>query len=110
MEHLNRCQHIHLRRRATWQVPPRIALAEVSVLGKFRREAAVLAAYLSQFENTDSDYAQHSPYVGITGESRARTHADYQQACRWIAATECTDGDIVALTRMRRRYGFPTEP
>jgi len=80
------------------------------VLGKFRREAAVLAAYLSQFENTDSDYAQHSPYVGITGESRARTHADYQQACRWIAATECTDGDIVALTRMRRRYGFPTEP
>ncbi|WP_257233049.1 hypothetical protein [Rhodococcus qingshengii] len=77
------------------------------MLNRFRREAAVLAAYLSQFE---TDYAEHSPYVGITGESRAQTHADHQKACRWIAATECTEDDIAALTRMRRRYGFPTEP
>ncbi|AKE01497.1 hypothetical protein XU06_31680 (plasmid) [Rhodococcus erythropolis] len=80
------------------------------MLNRFRREAAVLAAYLSQFENTDTDYAQHSPYIGITGESRAQTHADYQQACRWIAATECTDNDIAALAHMRRRHSFPTEP
>ncbi|MBS3695651.1 hypothetical protein KGD90_31105 [Rhodococcus qingshengii] len=84
-------------------------MAEVCVLNRFRREAAVLAAYLSQFETDDTDYAEHCPYVGITGESRARPHADYQQACRWIAATACTDDDIAALARMRRRYGFPTE-
>ncbi|MDE8649717.1 hypothetical protein PXH69_32615 [Rhodococcus qingshengii] len=80
------------------------------MLSKFRREAAVLAAYLSQFDNTDTAYAQQSPYVGMTDKTRAQMHADYQQACRWLAAIEYTDADIAALAHMRRRYGFPTEP
>ena len=29
------------------------------------------------------------------------THADSQQACRWIAATACTDDDVA---HMRRRF------
>ncbi|MFI5436641.1 hypothetical protein ACHMZP_33380 [Rhodococcus baikonurensis] len=77
------------------------------MLSKFRREAAVLAAYLAQFEDTGTDYAHHGSYLGITSETRAQTHADYVQTCRWIVATECTDAD--ALAHMRRHYGFPTE-
>jgi hypothetical protein len=92
------------------QANSRIVVAEVSVLSKFRREAAVLGAYLSQFKNTDTEDAERSPYVGVTDETQAQTHADYQQACQWIAATACTDADIAALAHMRRHYGFPTEP
>lgn len=78
------------------------------MLTKFRREAAILAAYLSQFENPpDTDNAEHLP-TGVTPpESHAQAHADYQQACQWLAATACTDDDVAALAHMRRHYGFP---
>ncbi|WP_209448843.1 hypothetical protein [Rhodococcus qingshengii] len=76
------------------------------MLTKFRREAAILAAYLSQFENPDTDNAEHLP-TGVTPESPAQAHADYQQACQWLTATACTDDDMAALAHMRRHYGFP---
>ena len=64
---------------------------------KFRREAAVLAAYLAQFDNTDST---------TTGHDRLRS--DYLQASAWAAATEPSSDDRAALARMRRHYGFPS--
>ncbi|MDJ0441440.1 hypothetical protein [Rhodococcus qingshengii] len=88
--------------------PSHIVATEVTVLSKFRREAALLAAYLSQFENTDTDDSEHLPAAGVTPESQAQTHADYRQACQWLATTKCTDDDIAALARLRRQYGFPT--
>lgn len=64
---------------------------------KFRREAAVLAAYLAQFDDTDITTAGHD-----------RLRSDYLQASAWAAVTEPSSDDTAALARMRRYYGFPS--
>ncbi|MFF1555779.1 hypothetical protein ACFVX3_32685 [Rhodococcus erythropolis] len=64
---------------------------------RFRREAAVLAAYLAQFDYTDRTAAVHE-----------RLRGDYLQASAWTAVTEPSRDDTAALARMRRYYGFPS--
>jgi hypothetical protein len=63
---------------------------------QFRREAAVLAAYLAQFANPDTD-----------DTSQARLHDDYLQATRWATAAEPSSDDITALAELRLHHGFP---
>ncbi|MCQ4129177.1 hypothetical protein NOU13_32240 [Rhodococcus erythropolis] len=79
------------------------------MLSKFRRDAAVLAAYLAQFENTDTNCADpHTAATALTPEERRQRRHDYADSLAWAAATQVNDDDIAALTRMRQRYGFPT--
>ncbi|MCW2295524.1 hypothetical protein [Rhodococcus erythropolis] len=79
------------------------------MLSKFRRDAAILAAYLAQFENTDTNCADpHTAATTLTPEERRQRRRDYADSLAWAAATQVDDEDIAALTRMRRRYGFPT--
>lgn len=63
---------------------------------RFRREAAVLAAYLAQFDDT-----------GISTADNDRLGCDYLQARAWSTAVEPSSDDTAALARMRRYYGFP---
>lgn len=79
------------------------------MLSRFRRDAATLAAYLAQFENTDTNCADpHTAATALTPEERHQRRRDYADSLAWAAATQVDDEDIAALARMRRRYGFPT--
>lgn len=80
------------------------------MLSRFRRDAAVLAAYLAQFENTDSSCADpNTAATALTPEERRQRRRDYADSLAWAAATQVNDEDIAALTRMRQRYGFPPQ-
>jgi len=70
---------------------------ESLVSSKFRREAAVLAAYLAQFDNTD---------ITATGHDRLRS--DYLQASAWTTVTDPSSDDTATLAQIRRYYGFPS--
>ncbi|WP_416309561.1 hypothetical protein [Rhodococcus sp. 3-2] len=79
-------------------------------MSRFRRDAAVLAAYLAQFENTDSNCADpHTAATALTPEERHQRRRDYTDSLAWAAATEASADDIAALTQMRQRYGFPPQ-
>ncbi|WP_415394218.1 hypothetical protein ACMTN4_00040 (plasmid) [Rhodococcus globerulus] len=72
--------------------------------------AALLAAYLAQFDLTTD--REHEPrarpgYADLPDTDRARRHQDYQRALHWAQATTLTDVDVEELEEMRRRYGFP---
>ena len=72
--------------------------------------AALLAAYLAQFDlTTDREQEPRaSPgYADLPGTDRVLRHQDYQRALDWTQATNLTDTDIEELEAMRRRYGFP---
>ncbi|ANQ75595.1 MULTISPECIES: hypothetical protein [Rhodococcus] len=80
------------------------------MLSKFRRDAAVLAAYLAQFENTDTNCADPRPAAtALTPEEHRQRRRDYADAGGWVVSTEVSDQDIAALTQMRQRYGFPPQ-
>lgn len=76
---------------------------------KFRREAAILAVYLSQFGSADipsrheNEAASHSIYC------EAHYRRDYLQVIHWITTTYVTGDDVSALMTMRRAYGFRSE-
>lgn len=77
---------------------------------RFRRDAAVLAAYLAQFENTDTDTGdRHTAATALTPEERQQRLRDYADSLAWVTATEVSADDIAALTQMRQRYGFPQQ-
>ena len=76
-------------------------------LNKFRRDAAVLAVYLAQFDNAEADPT--NPYTSataLTPEGHQQCRRDYLQSSAWVTATEISGDDIMALTQMRQRYGF----
>ncbi|MBT2266004.1 hypothetical protein [Rhodococcus erythropolis] len=80
------------------------------MLNRYRRDAAVLAAYLAQFDTADPDPPNtHSGTATSFSDDdvdRARLRRDYAQACYWSTATDFTDDDIDALAHMRLAYGF----
>lgn len=83
---------------------------EAAVLSKFRRDAAVLAAYLAQFENTDTNPGdRHTAATALTPGERQQRRRDYADSLAWVTATQVSGNDIAALTQMRQRYGFPPE-
>lgn len=82
------------------------------MLSNFRREAAVLAAYLSQFDNTATTAADawHSGTDPAHAEGNGQRRRDYIRASAWVSATDVSEDDVTALARMRRTYGFPPSP
>lgn len=83
------------------------------MLSKFRCEAAVLAAYLSQFDNTGTTAADawHSGAdpAHFTADNDQRRR-DYARASARVSATDVSEDDVTALAWMRRTYGFPPSP
>jgi len=81
------------------------------VVSRFRRDAAVLAAYLAQFENTDTNCTDpHTAATALTPEEHHQRRHDYADSLAWATATQVNDEDIkTALTQMRQRYGFPPQ-
>lgn len=78
------------------------------MLSRFQREAAVLAAYLAQFDCTDAEPADaHTAATALTPEEHQQRRRDYVQCVAWMIATEVDGEDITALTQMRQHYGFP---
>ncbi|WP_454836935.1 hypothetical protein [Rhodococcus qingshengii] len=76
----------------------------------FRRDAAVLAAYLAQFDNTETGPADnHTASTALSPEQREQRRRDCQQATIWASASTVSDDDLAALTGMRQRYGFPSQ-
>ncbi|MFI5436753.1 hypothetical protein ACHMZP_33960 [Rhodococcus baikonurensis] len=76
----------------------------------YGREAAMLAAYLGQFESAVEGDGENreSTVTGLTARERVVWRDDYAQASGWAAASDFSADDIIALTAMRRRYGFPS--
>lgn len=69
-----------------------------------RREAALLAVFLSQFEPAAEGL---KPTVTrLTAREIDQWREDYAQALQWSAATRFSANDVVAIKEMRRRYGF----
>lgn len=72
----------------------------------YRRQAAVLAAYLAQFERIDNGVSGNEPYVvGSAEEIAQRTH-DHRMSVGLMEAFSFTDAQIEALTAARGRNGF----
>lgn len=71
-----------------------------------RRRAAVLAAYLAQFERTGNGANVVGPYSEVSAEDVAQRAEDYLVAQRWTDAFSFTDSEIEDLTAARSRYGF----
>ncbi|ANQ75782.1 hypothetical protein AS032_33220 [Rhodococcus qingshengii] len=83
---------------------------DAAVVSRFRRDAAVLAAYLAQFENTESNCADpHTAATALTPEEHHQRRRDYANSLAWATATQVNDEDIAALTQVRQRYGFPPQ-
>ncbi|PBI83057.1 hypothetical protein BKP42_68290 [Rhodococcus erythropolis] len=76
------------------------------MVNRYRRDAAVLAAYLAQFDTDDTGMPDASSATAIA-DDRASKRADYTQALSWATAPDFTADDIAALARMRIYYGFP---
>ena len=72
--------------------------------------AALLAAYLAQFDVTadrEQEPRARPGYADVPGAERAQRHKDYQRALHLAQAATLTDVDVEELEEMRRRYGFP---
>ncbi|MBT2274157.1 hypothetical protein [Rhodococcus qingshengii] len=80
------------------------------MLSTFRRQAAVLAAYLAQFGTTgiDSPNSRDAGSTALTQREKEQYQRDYRHAADLATASEITDDDIAALAQMRSRHGFPT--
>ena len=69
------------------------------MLSKFRRDAAVLATFLAQFDNTDTDPGdRHPAATALTPEERQQRRRDSIDSLAWADATQISDQDIAALT------------
>jgi len=77
------------------------------MVNRYRRDAAVLAAYLAQFDTDTTDGPEASAATAFTTEDRASKRRDYAQALSWATAPDFTDDDLAALARMRIHHGFP---
>lgn len=69
-----------------------------------RREAALLAVFLSQFDAADE--GQNPTVTSLVEEEVDEWRDDYAQALQWSAATSFSTNDVANLKEMRRRYGF----
>ncbi|MEI4747857.1 hypothetical protein [Rhodococcus erythropolis] len=69
-----------------------------------RREAALLAVFLAQFEPIAE--GQKPTVTRLTAREIDQWREDYAQALQWSAATSFSANDVVAIKEMRRRYGF----
>ncbi|WP_336882517.1 hypothetical protein [Rhodococcus globerulus] len=72
--------------------------------------AALLAAYLAQFDLTTDrppEKSTHPGYADVPDADRTQRHQDYHQALHWAQTSTFTDTDVEELETMRRRYGFP---
>lgn len=72
----------------------------------YRRQAAVLAAYLAQFEQIDNGASGDEPYVVGSPEEFAQRTPDYRLSVGLMEAFSFTDAQIEALTAARGRIGF----
>lgn len=69
-----------------------------------RREAALLAVFLAQFEPVAE--GQEPTVTRLTAREIDEWRDDYAQALQWSVATSFSADDVVAIKEMRRRYGF----
>lgn len=69
-----------------------------------RREAALLAVFLSQFEPVAE--GQKPTVTRLTAREIDQWREDYAQALQCSAATSFSTNDVANLKEMRRRYGF----
>lgn len=69
-----------------------------------RREAALLAVFLAQFEPLAG--GQKPTVTRLTAREIDQWREDYEQALQWSAATSFSTNDVANLKEMRRRYGF----
>lgn len=78
------------------------------MLSKFRRDVAVLAPYLAQFDDTDRGTADsHTAASALTPEERHRRRRDYAGSIAWVTATEVSDEGVAALNQMRATLRLP---
>jgi hypothetical protein len=69
-----------------------------------RREAALLAVFLAQFEPATEE--EKPTVTRLTDHEIDQWREDYTQTLQWSVATSFSADDVVAIKEMRRRYGF----